>query len=66
LSSSENGNKDITHVTLDMMGKELSDSEREKFWNEVTFTDRMMWSNGAKTREMINQVNLKLVMYRFK
>ena len=53
-------------VTLDMMGKELSDSEREKFWNEVTFTDRMMWSNGAKTREMINQVNLKLVMYRFK
>ena len=66
LSSSENGNKDITHVTLDMMGKELSDSEREKFWNEVTFTDRMMWSNGAKTREMINQVNLKVVMYRLK
>ena len=27
---------------------------------------RMMWSNGAKTREMINQVNLKLLMYKFK
>lgn len=66
LSSSENGNKEITHVTLDMMGRELSDSENEEFWKEVTFMDRMMWSNGAKTREMINQVNLKLVMYRFK
>jgi len=66
LSSSENGNKEITHVTLDMMGKELSESEREEFWKEVTFTDRMMWTNGAKTREMINQVNLELVMYRFK
>ena len=66
LSSSENGNKEITHVTLDMMGRELSDSENEEFWKEVTFMDRMMWSNGAKTREMINQVNLKLLMYKFK
>ena len=41
-----------------MMGKELSDQKREEVLEEVTFTDRMMWNNGAKTREMINQVNL--------
>ena len=66
LSSSENGNKEITHVTLDMMGKEIPEDEVEKAWGIPTFSDRMMWNNGSKTREMINQVNLKLVMYRFK
>ena len=66
LSSSENGNKEITHVTLDIMGREIPEEEAEEAWGNPTFTDRMMWNNGSKTREMINQVNLKLVMYRFK
>ncbi len=66
LSSSENGNKEITHVTLDIMGREIAEEEAQEAWGNPTFTDRMMWNNGSKTREMINQVNLKLVMYRFK
>lgn len=66
LSSSENGNKEITHVTLDIMGREIPEEEAEEAWGNPTFADRMMWNNGSKTREMINQVNLKLVMYRFK
>ena len=66
LNSSENGNKDITHVTLDMDGREIPEEEAQEAWGKPSFTDRMMWNNGSKTREMINQVNLKLVMYRFK
>lgn len=49
-----------------MMGKEIPEEEAEKAWGTPTFSDRMMWNNGSKTREMVNQVNLKLVMYRFK
>ena len=45
---------------------EESEEEAEEAWGNPTFADRMMWNNGSKTREMINQVNLKLVMYRFK
>ena len=66
LSSSENGNKEVTHVTLDIMGRDIPEEEAAEAWGNPTFTDRMMWNNGSKTREMINQVNLKLVMYRFK
>ncbi len=66
LSSSENGNKEITHITIDMMGREIPEDESEKAWGTPSFTDRMMSQNGSKTREMINQVNLKLIMYRFK
>ena len=65
LSSSENANKEITHVTMDIRGRDIPEEEAEKAWGTPTFTDRMMWNNGFSTREIINQVNLKLVMYRF-
>ena len=65
LSSSENANKEITHVTMDIRGRDIPEEEAEKAWGTPTFTDRMMWDNGFSTREIINQVNLKLVMYRF-
>ena len=64
LSSSENANKDITHVTIDIQGQELSEEEQQKLWSTVTFTDRMMWENGTKTREIVAQVQLELVDFR--
>ena len=53
LSSSENANKDITHVTIDIQGRELSEEEQQELWETVTFTDQMMWKNGTKTRELL-------------
>ena len=57
-------NNPITHVTVDIQGKELSEEEQNEFWKEVTFTDRMMWQNGAKTRELIGQETLELVYFK--
>lgn len=53
-----------SHVTVDIYGKELSEEEQQEVWNEVTFTDRMMWQNGGKTRELLGQEILELVYYR--
>ncbi|MBL6649118.1 MAG: hypothetical protein ISP56_02510 [Flavobacteriaceae bacterium] len=53
-----------SHVTVDIYGKELSEEEQQEFWKEVTFTDRMMWQNGVKTRELLGQEILELVYYR--
>ena len=64
LSSSENANKDITHVTIDIQGQELSEEEQQKLWETVTFTDQMMWQNGTKTRELVGQATLELVDFR--
>jgi len=64
LSSSENANKDITHVTIDIQGQELSEEEQQKLWSTVTFTDRMMWENGTTTREIVAQAQLELVDFR--
>ena len=55
-----------THVTIDMMGREIPEEEWEEAWGTPTFADQMMWNNGAATREILDQSNLKLVMYRFK
>ena len=57
-------NNPITHVTVDIQGKELSEEEQNEFWKEVTFTDRMMWQNGAKTRELMGQETLELVYFK--
>ena len=57
-------NNPITHVTVDIQGKELSEEEQNEFWKEVTFTDRMMWQNGAKTRELMGQEILELVYFK--
>jgi hypothetical protein len=57
-------NNPITHVTVDIQGKELSEEEQEEFWKGVTFTDRMMWQNGAKTRELMGQETLQLVYFK--
>ena len=64
LSSSENANKDITHVTIDIQGRELSEEEQQELWKTVTFTDQMMWENGAKTRELVAQATLELIDFR--
>ena len=64
LSSSENANKDITHVTIDIQGQELSEEEQQKLWETVTFTDQMMWQNGTKTRELVGQATLELIDFR--
>jgi hypothetical protein len=53
-----------SHVTVDIYGKELSEEEQQEVWSEVTFTDRMMWQNGGKTRELLGQEILELVYYR--
>ena len=54
-----------THITIDIYGREIPEDELEDAWGTPTFTDQMMWNNGSKTREMLDQANLKLVMYRF-
>ena len=54
-----------THITIDIYGREIPEDEWEDAWGTPTFVDQMMWNNGSKTREMLDQANLKLVMYRF-
>ena len=54
-----------THITIDIYGRDIPEDEWEDAWGTPTFTDQMMWNNGSKTREMLDQANLKLVMYRF-
>jgi hypothetical protein len=54
-----------THITIDIYGREIPEDEWEDAWGTPTFMDQMMWNNGSKTREMLDQANLKLVMYRF-
>jgi hypothetical protein len=53
-----------THITIDIYGREIPEAEWEDAWGTPTFMDQMMWNNGSKTREMLDQANLKLVMYR--
>lgn len=54
-----------THITIDIFGRDIPEDEWEDAWGTPTFTDQMMWNNGSKTREMLDQANLKLIMYRF-
>jgi len=53
-----------THSTIDMFGRKLSEDEEKEFWGDVTFQDRMMWKNGAASRELLGQYQLKLLMFR--